>query len=422
MRGLAGWRYVGQGIILALLLATPLLQAAETIKLGLNYPSTGRYKVQGIMQARGALLAIEEINAAGGLQGKSLELLTANTASKPDKAVANVARLADQGAAMLFGGASSAVAIAAGKAAAKRDLLYFGTLTYANGTTGVEGHKHMFRESYNAWMASKALGRYLSDQLQGKKLFYITADYSWGWSTEESLRRFTGSMDNNEHPGMKVTFPRPRESDFSAALEAAKASGAEVLMLVQFGDDMALALRLAQRMELQKQMQIIVPSLTLGMAKIAGAGIMEGVIGAVPWSWQVPYQYDYPRGKAFVEAFLDKYQVHPSSSAASAYNIVYQFKDAVERSGSLKTATLIKALEGHRYSGVKDEQQWRAFDHQSVQSVYVVRSRPRNEILTSHLREDFFEVLMKLPAEEAARSHKEWLTVRQAAGKPAVLQ
>lgn len=94
----------------------------------------------------------------------------------------------------------------------------------------------------------------------------------------------------------------------------------------------------------------------------------------------------------------------------------------MERSGSLKTATLIKALEGHRYSGVKDEQQWRAFDHQSVQSVYVVRSRPRNEILTSHLREDFFEVLMKLPAAEAARSHKEWLAVRQAAGKPAVLQ
>ena len=54
----------------------------------------------GILQARGALLASEEINAAGGFRGKPLELLTANTASKPDKAVANVAKLADQGAVM----------------------------------------------------------------------------------------------------------------------------------------------------------------------------------------------------------------------------------------------------------------------------------------------------------------------------------
>jgi len=418
---LTGWQRTGRLMITSLLLASPLLQAAETIKLGLNYPSTGRYKEQGIMQARGALLAIEEINAAGGLRGKPLELLTANTASKPDKAVANVAKLADQGAAMLFGGASSAVAIAAGKAAAKRDLLYFGTLTYANGTTGVEGHKHMFRESYNAWMASKALGRYLSDELQGKKLFYITADYSWGWSSEESLRSFTNTTNSEQHPGVRVRFPRPRESDFAVALEAAEASGADVLMLIQFGDDMAHALRLAQRMGLKDKMTVIVPNLTLGMARAAGAGIMEGVIGAVPWSWQVPYQYNYDNGKKFVEAFVAKYNTHPSSSAASAYSIVYQFKDAAERAGSLASGKLITALEGHRYTSVKDEQQWRAFDHQNVQSVYVVRSRPRDDILKSPMHEDFFEVLMKLSADEAARSHKEWLQVRKAAGKPLAL-
>ena len=422
MRGLVSWRIVSRWITASLMIAAPFVQAAETIKLGLNYPSTGRYKQQGIMQARGALLAIEEINANGGVLGKPLELLTANTASKPDKAVANVKTLTKQGAAMLFGGVSSSVAIAAGKEAAQQKRIYFGTLTYANGTTGVEGHRHMFRESYNAWMASKALGRYLSDELQGKKLFYITADYSWGWSTEESLRTFTDTMDAAQNPGVKVRFPRPRESDFVTALEAAQASGADVLMLIQFGDDMAHALRVAQRMNIKDKMTIIVPNLTLGMAKAAGAGIMEGVIGAVPWSWQVPYQYDYASGKTFVEAFLKKFEAHPSSAAASAYSIVYQFKDAAERAGSTQTNKLIKALEGHRYIGVKDEQQWRKLDHQNIQSVYVVKSKPRREILKSHLHEDFFEVLMKLPADEAARTQEEWLLARKTAGKPSKLQ
>jgi branched-chain amino acid transport system substrate-binding protein len=403
------------------LLHIPVLSAAEAIKLGLNYPSTGRYKEQGLMQARGALMAIEEINNEGGVLGRPLDLLLANTASKPDKAVRNVKKLAKQGAAMLFGGASSAVAIAAGKEAAKHNLIYFGTLTYANGTTGKEGHRHMFRESYNAWMASKALGKYLNEALKGKKLFYITADYSWGWSTEESLRLFTKTKNTEVHKGVTVRFPRPREGDFAVALDAAMESDADVLMLIQFGDDMARALRLAHRMGLKDKMTIIVPNLTLGMARSAGAGVMEDVIGAVPWSWQVPYQYDYPQGKIFVEAFVDKYQAYPSSAAASAYNIVYQFKDAVERTRSLGTDKLIKALENHRYTGAKDPQYWRDFDHQNIQSVYVVRSKPRSEVMKSHFHEDVFEVLMKLPGEQAARTHEQWLRARNQAGKPPAL-
>lgn len=401
-----------------MLLCSVAAEAADTIKLGLNYPSTGRYKEQGLAQARGALLAVEEINANGGILGRQVELLTANSASKPDKSVDNVKELAAQGVSMLFGGSSSAVAIAASKEAAKHDLLYFGTLTYANETTGADGHAYMFRETYNAHMAAKALAAYLNDSLKGKKLFYITADYSWGWSTEASLREFTNTGDKMAHPGVLTTYPRPREVDFKDALLQAQASGADVLMLVQFGDDMAMALQVAHTLGLKDKMTIIVPNLTLGMAKSAGSGIMEGVIGAVPWCWEVPYQYDYPQGKAFVEAFEKRFTTYPSSSAASAYSIVYQFKEAAERTGSLDTGKLMKALEGHSYTHLKDQQTWRAFDHQNVQSVYVVRSRPRNDILKSHLHEDFFEILTRLPGDEAVQTFDEWKLERKAAGKP----
>ncbi|MAK92221.1 MAG: branched-chain amino acid ABC transporter substrate-binding protein [Oceanospirillaceae bacterium] len=398
------------------------VQAAESVKLGLNYPSTGRYKQQGLAQARGALMAVDEINTSGGVLGRPLELLTANSASKPDKSVENVKELAAQGVSMLFGGSSSAVAIAAGKEAARHNLIYFGTLTYANETTGSEGHRHMFRETYNAHMAAKALAAYLNDSLQGKKLFYITADYSWGWSTEKSLREFTGTQDTAAHPGVTTTYPRPRDADFRSALQQARDSGADVLMLVQFGDDMAMALKLAHSMDLKDKMTIIVPNLTLGMAKSAGAGILENVIGAAPWTWKVPYQYDFAGGKKFVEDFVGRYQTYPSSSAASAYSIVYQFKDAAERSGSLDTEKLISALENHSYVHLKDQQTWRAFDHQNVQSVYVVKTRPRNDVLVSELREDFFDILLQLPGDEAALTEAEWQAVRKAAGKPLQLE
>ena len=94
---------------------TACAQAAEPITLGLNYPRTGPYKEEGLAQMRGALLAIDEINAKGGVLGRPVRLESRDTASRPEKAVKNINSLADQGAAMLFGGASSAVAIAAGQ-------------------------------------------------------------------------------------------------------------------------------------------------------------------------------------------------------------------------------------------------------------------------------------------------------------------
>lgn len=401
---------------------SPIASSADTIKLGMTYPSSGRYKEQGIDEARGAMLAVEEINASGGVLGKQLELQLENSAATPEKAVENVQKLAADGAAMLFGGVSSAEAIAAGKEAAKQKLIYFGTLTYANETTDEEGHRHMFRETYNAWMAAKALAFYLNQGLAGKRVFYITADYSWGNSTEASLRTFTNTTDTNQHQVVKVPFPKPKNTDLETALVAAERSGADVLMLIQFGEDMATALNMANQMGLKNKMTIVVPNLTLGMAKSAGASAMENVIGAVPWCWQVPYMYGYEKGKQFVEKFTSRFDQHPSSAAASAYNIVYEFRDAAERAGSTSTDKLITALEGHTYTGLKDPQTWRDFDHQSVQSVYVVKGKKRAEVLADKHNEDFFEILLNIPGTVAAKTREEWAATRKQAGKLAQLQ
>ena len=75
----------------------------------------------------GIKAALEEINANGGVLGRPLRLSSLDTASRPEKAVRNVDKLADEGAVMLFGGASSAVAIAAGKRAKERKLKIHGT-------------------------------------------------------------------------------------------------------------------------------------------------------------------------------------------------------------------------------------------------------------------------------------------------------
>jgi len=412
-------------IILLILCYANARANVNVIRIGLNYPQTGPYSVQGQAQFNAAQLAVEEINSSGGILGKKVELITRDTESKPTISTKNVLELIDkEKCVMIFGGSSSAVAIAGGKAAKSRDKLYFGTLTYSNATTGKEGHKNIFRECYNAWMGAKALATYLKEtELSGRKYFYITANYTWGWTTEKSIRYFSLTNNEKQHRRFFVPFPGATYKDFSSALAMAKAVNPDVLVLVLFGKDMARALTMIQEMKLKKKFKaIVVPNLTLGMATSAGPKIMEGVIGALPWSWNVPYQYNYSKGKKFVENYSSRYHSYPSTSSASAYTILYQYKDAVERAGTFDTKNVIQALEGHKFVSLKDEQQWRDFDHQALQTVYTVRCKTAQEVQKDKFKQDYFEILDKMEGNIAARDKKQWLDIRKEAGKPPVLE
>jgi ABC-type branched-subunit amino acid transport system substrate-binding protein len=145
-------------------------------------------------------------------------------------------------------------------------------------------------------------------------------------------------------------------------------------------------------------------------------------VGTLPWCWQIPYKYNYTKGIKFVEDFQREHQRYPSTSAASAYTIMHEYKSAVERAGSFESKKVIKALEGHRYQLLKDQQVWRNFDHQSVQTVYVVRCKPREEVVKNKYNLDYFEIIDSLPGDLAAITRQEWHDVRRKAGKPTRLE
>ena len=404
-------------VLITIFLAVSTGANAAVVKIGLNYPKTGPYSVQGLAQLRATEMAVEEINQSGGILGRKIELVVRDSRSKAPLSKQNVEELIDnEGVEMILGGSSSAVAIAGGKAAKSRGKLYFGTLTYSNATTGVQGHKYIFRECYNAWMGAKVLSEYLKEHFSGKRYFYVTADYTWGWTTEASIRKFSRTLDKKRHKRELTPFPGATRENFREALTKAASSRAEVLVLVLFGKDMAEAVKLATEMGLKKKMSIVVPNLTLGMAESAGPKVMEGVVGALPWSWKVPYTYNYAKGMAFVEDFANKYKSYPSTSAASAYTIMYQYKNAVERAGSFDTKAVIAMLEGHKYTFLKDEQVWRDFDHQSTQTVYAVKCRPAEQVLKNKFKQDYFEIIKSMPGEKAARSKDRWARTRKSAG------
>ncbi len=247
-------------LVIIILLPYTGANAQHFVNIGLNYPKTGPYSLQGAAQLSAANMAIEEINAAGGISGKKISLIIRDSQSEADVSKKNVEELIDkEHCEMIFGGSASSVAIAGGKAAKSRGKLYFGTLTYSNVTTGEEGHKYIFRECYNAWMGAKVLSDYLRKNYSGKKYFYIVADYTWGWTTEESIRAFSLTLSRKGHRRVLTPFPKASDEDFKQALTKAENSKSDVLVLVLFGKDMSRALTLASEMGLKKKMAVVVP-------------------------------------------------------------------------------------------------------------------------------------------------------------------
>ncbi len=410
-------------VILLFFQITGQLRAEESQKivcLGLNYPISGPYSIHGQYQYRAAKMAQEEINATGGILGHEIKLVVRDSASNVLKTQANVKELIEkEKVKMIFGGVSSSVAIASAELCQNYLIPFFGTLTYSTATTGEEAHRVSFRECYNSWMAAKVMANYLKKQFKGKTFYYITADYTWGWTTEESLRKLTGTDDTFVHHGVLTQLGK---KNFTAELREVASRRPDVLVVILGGEDLTNCIRQATVMGIKAQSQIVVPNLTLGMAVGAGPKAMEGVLGTLPWTWRVPYKYQYERGMRFVADYTARYKSYPSSSAASAYTILYEYKAAVERANSFTTASVVKALEGHSYQLLKDRQTWRDFDHQSLQTVYMVKGKPENEVLKSPHQQDFFEIIHSLPGKIAARTFAEWKDVRIKAEKPVQLE
>lgn len=412
-------RCISMCLPLSIFLPASALAVQEIVKIGLNYPETGSYAKQGLDQKRAAEIAVEEINAAGGILGKKIQLVYRDTKTNAKIAKANAIELFDkEGVPMIFGGSASSEAIESGQVALQKNKLFFGTLTYSTETTGEYGHRHIFRECYDSYFAANALADYLKKNFAGKKFFFITANYTWGWTTESVIRAVSSTKDVNVHPEVLTQLGA---TDFSKALAQAKESKAEVLVLSLFGRDMEIAVKQAYEMGLKKNMQIIVPNLNDDMAQGAGPEAMEGIVGTTPWIWSVPFKYNYPKGIAFVKKFEAKFNRYPTTSGASAYVILHEYKDAVERARTFDTKPVIKALEGHKYIGLKDEQYWRPWDHQSVQTVYAVKCKPATEVRKSKYQQEHFEIINVMKGDDAAVDFREWSEIRNAVGMPSTL-
>ena len=388
----------------------------DTVTLGFNVPQSGPYADEGADELRAFELAVEHLNGQGdggmlntfsskalegnGIMGK--KVVTGDTQTKSDAARASAQSMIQKdGAIMISGGSSSGVAVAVQGLCQEAGVIFMSGLTHSNDTTGKDKKANGFRHFFNAYMSAAALAPVLKN-LYGddRKVYSLTADYTWGWTQQESIQAATEAMGWETINDVRTPLAA---TDFSSYIAPVLNSGADVLVLNHYGGNMVNSLTNAVQFGLRekqvngKNFEIVVPLYSELMARGAGENI-TGIVGSQNWDWKLENQMGdrYKGTNAFVQSFGEKYGFPPSQAAQTCYAQTLLYADAVARAGSFNPCAVGEALAGFEFDGLGNGPTlYRADDHQCFKDVVVVRGKenPENEF-------DLVEIVEVTPADE----------------------
>ena len=363
-----------------------------TVTFGFNVPQTGAYADEGADELRAYQLAVEHINGDGdggmlntfsskalkgnGVNGKKVVFVTGDTQTKSDAARASAKRMIEKdGAVMITGGSSSGVAIAVQGLCQDAGVIFMAGLTHSNDTTGKDKRANGFRHFFNTEMSGAALGPVLKNAFgSDRTAYHLTADYTWGWSQEGSIKKYTEQLGWNTAAAVRTPLGA---GDFSQYITPVLNSGADVLVLNHYGRDMVNSLSQAVQFGLRdkqvngKDFAIVVPLYSRLMAQGAGENV-KGIFGSTNWHWSLRDE----GSKAFVKSFGKKYGFPPSQAAHTTYCQAVLYADACQRAGTFMPSGVGEALAGFKFDGLGNgPTEYRADDHQCFKDVLVVKGK-----------------------------------------------
>jgi branched-chain amino acid transport system substrate-binding protein len=392
--------------------------SGANVVFGFNVPQTGAYADEGADELRAYQLAVKHLNGEGdggmlntfkgaalkgkGVLGKKVAFVTGDTQTKSDAARASAKRMIEKdGAIMITGGSSSGVAVAVQSLCQDTGIIFMAGLTHSNDTTGKDKKRNGFRHFFNAYMSGVAIAPVLGKEYgKDRKAYHLTADYTWGWTQEESIKNATEGLGWKTVAAVRTPLG---SADYSQYLTPVLNSGADVLILNHYGKDMINSLTQAVQFGLRdkqangKQFEIVVPLFSELMAQGAGDAI-KGIYGTANWDWKLEDEGT----KALTKSFGKEYGQPPSQAAQTCYVQALLYANACEMAGTFNPEGVIKALEGFQFDGLGNGPTlYRAEDHQCFKPVLVVqgKEKPKDKF-------DLLQVVKEVPASEVTYDPK----------------
>ena len=352
---------------LALALSGPAAQAQQApIKIG-ELNSYARWAAFTVPYRSGWQMALDEINAKGGVLGRKLEIISRDDGATTGDAT----RVADElvtreGVSLLFGSFQSNVGVAMADYANQKKILYIAAEPLTDAITMAQGNRYTFRIRPSNFMQVGML----VDQAKasGAKRWAIVApNYEYGQSAAEVFKR----LIKERVPGAEIVaeqYPALGKIEAGATVSALEQAKPDGIFNVLFGPDLT---------------QFVREGNTRGLFE--GATVLSLLTGEPEWllplkdevpeGWTVTgYPWDEikePKHKAFIDAYRAKYNETPRLGSLLGYMVVTMIRDAIERAGSTETEAVIKALEDAKFDTVIGPVTMRGIDNQSTMGAWV---------------------------------------------------
>lgn len=314
--------------------------AANSLKIGVMLPLTGRQATFGRIQQKSVLMAAAEVNAGGGINGKKIELIVADTQSNPDMGRRAIERLIKRDKVLVIGGGFSSTVTWAAITIAQKNKIPFLVNSAAADKITEQGWEYIFRLNQPISERLDALVSFLSSVATDVRSVAIVYVNSLEYSAD-ARRFFKKAAERGLKPVIREGFDSGTV-DFRPLLTRVKAKNPD-LIYVAADNAKGAALLVRQSRELKLN-----PKLFVGGGNsfvqpdfATHAGQASGhIVCTANWTPTVPY-----RGAGtFNEKFIGRYKIPPEHHGAEAYAGISVIADALKRTKRLAPENVRDAL------------------------------------------------------------------------------
>jgi len=346
---------------------------AEKIKIGHLTPLTGFLGALGAYAQLGMRLAVEEINQAGGVMGRQLDVMSEDSVN-PATAATKAQRMLEQdGALVLMGETNSASALTIMQVAARNKKLFIQTGARSDALRGKNCNRYTFHTDIPNTVMVNAVGKALlrDNMVKDKKFFGLTADYIFGHDLLAAAKRFfaanQGNLIGDELIATDVT-------DFSPYLLKIRQAKPDLVCSNLAGNQVTTLIK--QYAEFGLPYPIVGFNLNTADAWAAGEGNLAGI-----WPTVWYHTLDLPASKTFVDNFTKKNGKPPDNHAWIEYIAFKIMAQAMNETKSTDTDTLIGYFEKETQFDILKARKayFRAWDHQLVQEAYTFSPKPKGQ-------------------------------------------
>jgi branched-chain amino acid transport system substrate-binding protein len=340
--------------------------AAETIKIG-DANSYKRAAAFTIPYKQGLDLALEEINAQGGLLGKPVEVVSRDDQGEPGEAVKIAEELFTRdGVVAMTGSFLSNVGLALASYAGEKKRLYLAAEPLADSLVWDKGNRYTFRLRPSTYMQAAMLAE-IAAKNPARKWATIAPNYSYG---KEAVAAFQKIL-KSERPDVEFIaeqWPALFKIDAGAEVQALEAAKPEAIYNVTFGSDLAKLVREGATRGLfdNRLMLGLLTGEPEYLDPLKDEAPNGWVVTGYPW-----YAIADPAHKAFVDAYQKRWNDYPRTGSLVGYNAMMALAAAITKAGSTDTEALVDALEGLEVDTPSGKITFRAIDHQSTMGAWV---------------------------------------------------